>query len=102
MDYESEEGIDETVSECGLMNKPYDDDVKYFKNDKANFVGQPDFILKNIITNEIIVIEEKYQFIPSVIEDYSHNYYDATKAAEARITYDRIMEGINEKRNKNY
>lgn len=32
MDYESEEGIDETVSECGLMNKPYDDDVKYYKN----------------------------------------------------------------------
>lgn len=76
--------------------------VKYFKNDKGNFVGQPDFILKNIITNEIIVVEEKYQFIPSVIKDYSHNYYDSTKAAEAEITYERIMEGINEKRNKNY
>lgn len=83
--------------------------VKYFKNDKGNFVGQPDFILKNIITNEIIVIEEKYQFIPSipVIKDYSHNYYDGTKAAEAKITYENIMEsinweGINEKRNKNY
>ncbi len=76
--------------------------VKYFKNDKGNFVGQPDFILKNIITNEIIVVEEKYQFIPSVIKDYSHNYYDSTKAAEAEITYERIMKGINEKRNKNY
>ncbi len=32
MDYESKEGIDETVSECGLMNKPYDEDVKYYKN----------------------------------------------------------------------
>lgn len=107
---ESDLNYDENFIELKEFLKDYeilysghnDDDVKYFKNDKANFVGQPDFILKNIITNEIIVIEEKYQFIPSVIEDYSHNYYDATKAAEARITYDRIMEGINEKRNKNY
>lgn len=78
--------------------------VKYFKNDKGNFVGQPDFILKNILTNEIIVVEEKYQYIPSIIEDFSYDYYyyDRTKAAEAKITYNRIMKGINEKRNKNY
>lgn len=84
-----------------LFSGHKDNEKKYFKSFKSNYVGQPDYILKNIITNEIVIIEEKYQFIPSEIEDYSWNYYDAGKIATARDTYERIMESINEKRNKN-
>lgn len=79
-----------------------ENDIKYFKNNKGNFVGQPDFILKNVITKEIVIIEEKYQYIPSVIEDYSHNYYDVEKRMQAEINYERINESINENRNKNF
>jgi hypothetical protein len=35
---------------------------KYFKNVSENFVGQPDYIFKNETTNEIFVVEEKFQF----------------------------------------
>lgn len=84
-----------------LFSGHKENEKKYFKSLKGNYVGQPDYILKNIFTNEIVVIEEKYQYIPSEIQDYSWNYYNAEKIASARDTYEKIMESINEKRNKN-
>lgn len=34
---------------------------KYFKSENGNFVGQPDYIFKNDTTNDIFVVEEKFQ-----------------------------------------
>ena len=36
------------------------DSKKYFRNDKINFIGQPDYVFKNI-NDEFFIVEEKFQ-----------------------------------------
>ncbi len=45
---------------------------KYFKSHKGLYIGQPDYIFKNEISNNIYVVEEKFQFTP---KDPSSYYY---------------------------
>lgn len=47
-------------------------DVKYFKSKNGRYVGQPDFILRKIDTNEFFVIEEKFQYTPREFVNHSN------------------------------
>lgn len=64
---------------------------KVFRSAKGKFIGQPDFILKNKKTNETVVLEEKYQFIPKEFFSFGSDEY-----------YNRLEEEIDEKRNKKH
>jgi hypothetical protein len=48
---------------------------KYFKSVNGNFVGQPDYIFKNDTTNDIFVVEEKFQFLPKDPSTFDYSYY---------------------------
>ena len=48
---------------------------KFFKSITGNFVGQPDYIFKNGLNNDIFVVEEKFQFIPKDPSTYTNNYH---------------------------
>ena len=52
---------------------------KYFKSNKGNYVGQPDYIFKNEKTNHFFVIEEKFQYIPNKPSVYNNFITDKEK-----------------------
>ncbi len=54
---------------------------KYFKSTNGGFVGQPDYIFKNDTTNDIFVVEEKFQFVP---KDPSNFYYSSYSEEEEK------------------
>ena len=65
------------LKNCDILYSGHsqNDEVKYFKSTKGNFIGQPDFILRDRITNKIFVIEEKYHNIPKEFYSYGDNEY---------------------------
>jgi hypothetical protein len=48
---------------------------RYFKSANENFIGQPDYIFKNDTTNDIFVVEEKFQFLPKDPSTFDYSYY---------------------------
>lgn len=48
---------------------------KYFKSVNGNFVGQPDYIFKKDTSNDIFVVEEKFQFLPKDPSNFEYNNY---------------------------
>lgn len=68
-----------------------ENEKKYFKNEKGNYYGQPDYIFNNMITNKIFVVEEKFQFVPKDPTNFEYSNY--TFEEEQKIL---------QKRNENY
>jgi hypothetical protein len=67
---------------------------KYFKSVKGNFVGQPDYIFRNDSTNDIFVVEEKFQFLRTDPSKYGSSYKSAeeeereTKKRTGKVFFD--------------
>lgn len=71
--------LKDTLKNCDILYSGHspNDKLKYFKSSKGNFIGQPDFILRDRITHKIFVIEEKYHYIPKEFINYGNaDYYD--------------------------
>lgn len=74
---ESFKTLSDILKNCDILYSGHsqNDKVKYFKSSKGNFIGQPDFILRNRTTNKIFVIEEKYHYIPKEFINYGNTDY---------------------------
>jgi len=78
------------LEDCEIIYSGHSKDKdKIFRSKKGKFIGQPDFILKNIKTNELIVIEEKYHHIPKQFSSFGNSEY-----------YNNVAKNIEIKRNK--
>lgn len=93
---ESFKTLSDILKNCDILYSGHspNDKVKYFKSSRGNFIGQPDFILRDRTTNKIFVIEEKYHYIPKEFINYGNtDYYgDVHKKnrneREKQIVYD--------------
>jgi hypothetical protein len=47
----------------------------FFKSSKGNYIGQPDYIFQNDVTNEKYVVEEKFQYVPKDPSTFYYNNY---------------------------
>lgn len=76
---------------CGHSNKT---EEKFFKNEKGNFVGQPDFIFRDKRDGSYFVIEEKYQIDKTQIYENLDEHY-SMNSEKKTVFFDNHLSQVN-------